>query len=787
MILPLNILYAVAVLTFLKGSFATSDINFNIEGNPRLVPETLAHTNYSFPDCENGPLKDNLVCDFHADPYDRARAVVSLFTLEELFNNTGNTSPGVPRLGLPPYQWWSEGLHGIANSPGVKYAPSGEYSSSTSFPQPILMSAAFDDYLIQQVAEVISTEGRAFNNFGQSGLDYWTPNINPFRDPRWGRGQETPGEDPFHISQYVYSLILGLQGGIEPNNLKVAATCKHFAGYDIENWNNHSRLGYNAIISEQDLSDYFLVPFQSCVRDAKAASTMCSYNAVNGVPVCASEYFLNNVLREYLNFGEGVITSDCNAIYNIWNPHQYASSQAVAAADALKAGVDVNCGVTYQDYLPEAFNNGSITQEDVTTALVRQYGTLVRLGYFDPPQNQSYRQLGWKDVNTPQAQQLAYQAAVEGITLLKNDGTLPLSKKIRKIAFIGPWANATSQMQGNYEGDAPYLISPIQAAIDAKFDVQYSIGTLIDSNSTANFTEAINIAKSADAIIFAGGIDNTIEAEAQDRESIAWPGNQLELVSQLSQLRKPLIVLQMGGGQIDDSELKSNNAVNAILWGGYPGQSGGKALLDIITGVAAPSGRLPATQYPASYADEVDMTDMSVRPGPGNPGRTYMWYTGTPVYEFGYGLHYTTFSAAPVKQPHTTQTFDIQSLIANARYNVEYIDQALLTTFEVNIQNTGKVVSDYSALLFAQSQVGPPPYRQKELVSYTKLHGIKPNQKVIATLPVKIGTLGTVDELGDRYLYPGTYTFSVDVDNKATFSVTLTGEKQLLSALPQNK
>ncbi|KAK6205303.1 glycoside hydrolase superfamily [Scheffersomyces amazonensis] len=783
-----NILAAISILSVLINGeavpFPSGSPDYNTEANPQLPPVTFQNVNYTFPDCQNGPLKHNLVCNPAANYLDRAKALVSLFTLEELYNNTGNTSPGVPRLGVPAYQWWSEGLHGIASSPGVQYAQEGQFTHSTSFPQPILISAAFDDPLVQQIGTTISTEGRAFNNNGRAGLDYWTPNINPFRDQRWGRGQETPGEDPYRVSQYVYNLIDGLQGGIGPQDLKIAATCKHFFGYDIESWEGHSRLGYNAIINDQDLADYFLPPFQSCVRDAKVASTMCSYNAVNGVPSCANQPYLQNVLRDYYGLGEGVIVSDCDAIFNIWDPHLYADSPAGAAAAALKAGVDVNCGNTYQLYLGEAYSNGTITEQDLQTALIHQYGALIRLGYFDPAQHQPYRFLGWNDVSTPYAESLAYQAAAEGITLLKNDGTLPFSNGIKKLALIGPWANATTQMQGNYAGVAPYLISPLEGAQQAGYQVTYTEGTLINTTSTNGFAAALANAKEADAIVYLGGIDGTIEAEAQDRDSLTWPGNQLDLIGQLSALNKPLVVLQFGGGQVDDSSLKNNSDVNAIVWGGYPGQSGGKAVFDILKGTVSPAGRLPTTQYPAAYASEVAMTEMSVRPSSNNPGRTYQWYTGTPVYEFGYGLHYTNFTAQLLSPKN--QVFNIATLIQAGKFQSQYADKATVTVFSIEVENVGKVTSDYSTLLFSNNNNGPGPYKNKELVSYQRLHSIFPGAKQVAQLPVTLGSLSSVDSNGNRYIYPGTYNFTVDTDSKTTFQITLNGSPTLIEEFPVN-
>lgn len=393
------------------------------------------------------------------DAVTRAKALVAILTTAEKINATISASPGVPRLGLPPYEWWSEALHGVANSPGVSFnTESGaDFGYATSFPQPITLGAAFDDALVNAVAKVVSTEARAFSNAGRAGLDFWTPNINPFRDPRWGRGQETPGEDPYHLSSYVKALIAGLEGtGDSESNKdgkykKVVSTCKHFAGYDVESWNGNYRYQFDASISTQDMVEYYLPPFQACARDAKVGAFMCSYNAVNGVPTCADDWLLNDVLRNHWNWTGGNddgfwVTSDCDAIQNVFLPHRWSTTREAAAADSLKAGTDLNCGTYYSHHLQGAYDQGLINDTNLDTAVTRLYGSLVKLGYFDPADSQPYRSLGWEDVGTPEAQQLAYTAAVEGTVLLKNNNTLPLNLEGKTVAVIGDWAAATAQL-----------------------------------------------------------------------------------------------------------------------------------------------------------------------------------------------------------------------------------------------------------------------------------------------------------------------------------------------------
>ncbi|KAG2104344.1 glycoside hydrolase family 3 protein [Suillus discolor] len=722
-------------------------------------------TGYVFPDCKGGPLASNAICNTALDPITRATSLVKLFTVPELINNTVNKSPGVPRLGLPAYQWWSEALHGVANSPGVNFSTSGEFSYATSFPQPILMSAAFDDELIRSVGSIVGMEGRAFNNYGRAGLDFWTPNINPFKDPRWGRGQETPGEDPYHLSQYVYNLVVGLQGGLDPKPYyQVVSTCKHFAGYDLEDWDGTVRYGFNAVITSQDLVEYYLPSFQSCYRDAKVGAAMCSYNAINGVPSCADAYLLQDILRDFYGFAQDRwVTSDCGAVQNIYCPHNYATPQQ-AVADALKAGTDLDCGNFYEEWLPIAYKESLIIETDLRTALVHQYASLVRLGYFDPEERQPYRTYNWSNINIPIARQLAYRAAVEGIVLLKNDGILPLSSSIKNIALIGPWANATTQMQGNYFGVAPYLISPVMGAMDDGYNVTYVSGTNITSNDTGGFAAAVAGCK--------GGRRCHLRwYEALDRYSITWPSNQLDLIAELEMIGKPLVVVQFGGGQLDDSILKGNAS------------SGGKAVFDTLSGKVAPAGRLPITQYPASYVNEIPMTNMNLRPNSTSPGRTYIWYTGTPVYEFGYGEHYTTFCYKWVRAPATS--YNIQALIDGGKY-AAYLDVAPFATLAVSVTNTGNRTSDYVSLLFASGMYGDAPYPNKVLVSYTRSHGIMPDTTAIAELPITLGNLARADTDGNFWLYPGTYELALDTSGVLTSKFKLTGSAARLTSFPQN-
>lgn len=510
--------------------------------------------------------------------------------------------------------------------------------------------------------------------------------------------------------------------------------------------------------------------------------------------MCANEYFLQDVLRDQWNWTEPYhyITSDCSAVGDIYNNHGFVNSSAEAAAVAMNAGTDLNCGSTYSN-LVEAVQNNWTTEARIDESLTRLYHALFTVGFFDG--QDEYTDLGWSDVNLPTSQALAYKAAWEGITLIKNDGLLPLHNRLNRVALIGPMANATDQLQGIYAGMAPYLVSALQAASAQWLSVDYAIGTNIDTDSTTNFTEAIAVASDADLIVYLGGLDSSVESEAHDRSTVAWPGNQLQLIERLSQLNKSLAVVQFGGGQVDDSSLLTNDKVNAVLWAGYPGQEGGNAIVDIMTGKQAPAGRLTTTQYPASY-DEVSIFDPVLRPSANGsyPGRTYKWYTGDAVVPFGHGLHYTEFAFDWTNQSvHQHEKIPIQSLNkhhngtgAYQQSNSQRLDTLPFASFSANIKNTGHHTSDYVALLFlSTTDAGPAPYPKKWLVSYSRAHDIAPNGSRIVDLPVELGWLARANKDGDLVVYPGHYEVTLDIDAKLKMSFELVGEPLVVDTLAE--
>jgi beta-D-xylosidase 4 len=514
---------------------------------------------------------------------------------------------------------------------------------------------------------------------------------------------------------------------------------------------------------------------------------MCSYNSVSGIPACANEYLLDEVLRKHWNFNADYhyVVSDCGAVTDIWQYHNFTDTEEAAASVALNAGVDLECGSSYLK-LNESLAANQTSVKVMDQSLTRLYSALFTVGFFD---GGKYNDLDFSDVSTPAAEALAYEAAVEGMTLLKNDDLLPLDSphKYKAVAVIGPFANATTQMQGDYSGDAPYLISPLEAfESDPRWKVNYALGTAINDQNTTGFDVALAAAKKSDLIVYLGGIDNSLESETLDRTSLSWPGNQLDLIKSLSKISKPMVVVQFGGGQVDDSAILKNKDIQALVWAGYPSQSGGTALIDVLVGKRSPAGRLPVTQYPASYADQVNIFDINLRPKDSYPGRTYKWYTGKPVIPFGYGLHYTKFKFD--WEEALNWEYNIQDLVASCQRNFggSINDNTPFTTVKARVKNVGHETSDYVSLLFLSSKdAGPAPRPNKSLSSYVRLHSIAHGSDQVADLPLTLGSLARADENGSLIIFPGHYKIALDNSEDLTFEFTLKGSPAVIETLPR--
>ncbi|KAK0621960.1 glycoside hydrolase family 3 protein [Bombardia bombarda] len=738
-----------------------------------------------YPDCINGALKSNLACDTTASPEARASALVAAMSNSDKLANLINNSPGFSKLGMSAYQWWNEALHGVAHNRGITWG--GQFSAATQFPQAITTGATFDDALVERIGIIISTEARAFANNGRAHLDFWTPDVNPFRDPRWGRGHETPGEDAFRNKKWAEAFVKGMQGS-GPTH-RVIATCKHYAAYDLENSGSTTRFNFNAKVSTQDLAEYYLPPFQQCARDSKVASIMCSYNAVNGVPACANSYLMDTILRKHWNWTDQnqYIVSDCDAVYYLGNAnggHRYKSSYAAAIGASLEAGCDNMCWATdgTAPNAASAFNSKTFSQATLDKAMLRQYQGLIKAGYFDGPDGM-YRNLGAADVNTQIARDVALKAAEEGIVLLKNDGLLPLTLNASgsSVAMVGFWANTADKMLGGYSGSPPFNHDPVTAAKSMGITVNYVSGPL--TQSTADTSAAVSAAQKSSFVIFFGGIDNTVEKESQDRTSIAWPAGQLSMIQKLAATGKSVIVAKIGT-HVDDTPLLSIPNVKAILWAGYPGQDGGTAVMNIITGKAAPAGRLPITMYPSAYTSQAPFTNMALRPSGSYPGRTYRWFMDA-VFPFGHGLHYTNFSVT-AGGTGFSGTFSIQELLSTCKASgVQYLDLCPSPALPITVTNTGTWASDYVALGFLTGQYGPAPYPIKTLATYKRLFDVKAGASQTIGLEWNLGNLARVDEKGNMVLYPGTYTLLLDQPTIANFTFTLTGAEAVLDNWPQ--
>jgi len=594
-----------------------------------------------------------------------------------------NYATELPSVGVRYSQWWSEALHGVAISPGVAFTTSSPADGSpgtpyaTSFPQIIATSHSFNRTLFRAIGNAISTEIRAFANAGHAGLTYWTPNLNIFRDPRWGRGQETPGEDPFLTAAYVESYVPGLQYGDDMSDsdrkLKVSACCKHFVAYSLERYGDTDRHHFNANVTAQDMADTYLPAFESCIAQDRGAASciMCSYNEVNGVPSCANRELLTTLARDTWGF-EGYIASDCGAVEDVYDTHHYASTPEQAVAETLDAGMDLECGSFFDKHLEHTVKSEHVAMSQVDRALANLMSVHVRLGRFDRS-GTVYDSLTFDaNVNSAAHQQLAMDAARQAVVLLKNDpllaaadsapATLPFAwaadSPAVQISVVGPNADAGKTMQGNYEGIAPFLISPLAAiraeatAAEATVTVDYTQGCEIDGDNSSGFGAAVTSAQNSDVVVLVMGLDQTQEREGVDRTSIALPTVQADLIEAVLQVAegKPVVLVVESGGSVCLAKYRDDPRVSSILAVGYPGQAGGQGVSDALFGHFSPSGRLTQTFYSAAYADEVSFYDYNMRPVPpseeevGNPGRGYRFYRGdNVVYPFGAGLSFSSF------------------------------------------------------------------------------------------------------------------------------------------------
>jgi beta-glucosidase len=613
----------------------------------------------------------NVSLDFEA----RTSILVSKMTLEEKISQLGNNSPAIPRLGVLEYNWWNECLHGVARA-----------GTATVFPQAIGMAATFNPSLINNVAVVISDEARAKhhealrnNDYSQyKGLTFWSPNINIFRDPRWGRGHETYGEDPYLTGQIGTQFVKGLQGN-DSKYLKLVATAKHFA---VHSGPESERHFFNANVNQRDLWETYLPAFKDLVVDANVYSVMGAYNRVNGESASASNYLLQEILRDKWGFN-GYVVSDCGAINDIHANHKIVKTPEESAALGVITGCDLNCGGIYQRYLLESVTLGLISEEEIDTAVYRLFLARMKLGMFDPAEIVSYAQIPYDNNNSQKHDELSLKTALGSMTLLKNNGALPIDiNNIKKIAVVGPNANNINALLGNYHGtpsNPVTFINGLNDYVGKRARITYSKGVDLVKNGAdgLNFlsTSIIKDVNRADLAIFVGGLDATWEGEEMpgginvdgfyngDRTRIELPEIQQIAIKTMIDTGTPVVLVLMAGSSIALSGLEKE--LEAVLMAWYPGQRGGNAITSVLFGDYNPGGKLPVTFY-SSTSELADFKDYNMQAG---KGFTYRYYKGEALYPFGHGLSYTNFKYSKLTTDKTNinekETFKISFNVKN--------------------------------------------------------------------------------------------------------------------------
>lgn len=690
-----------------------------------------------------------------AEARKKAKELVAKMTLMEKAAQLKYDAAPVQRLDVPAYNYWNEALHGVARA-GV----------ATMFPQAVGMAAAFDEDIMERVGDIIATEGRAkYNAYsGQGdrdiykGLTFWSPNVNIFRDPRWGRGHETYGEDPYLTSRLGVRFVEGLQG--EGPVMKAAACAKHFAVHSGPEALRHE---FDARVSLKELWETYLPAFEALVKEADVEAVMGAYNRTNGEPCCGHKYLMEDILRGKWGF-DGHFTSDCWAIKDFHENHQVTKNARESAALALKCGCDVNCGNTYL-HLLAAVEEGLVTEEEITTAAERLLTTRFLLGLFD---GSEYDKIPYEVVECKEHVEVAVDLARKGCVLLKNDGILPLDKtKIQTIGVIGPNADNRSSLIGNYHGTSSRYITVlegIQDEVGDKVRVLYSEGCHLEKDRVENLawrqdriSEAVVTAGHSDVVILCVGLDETLEGEegdagnsdaSGDKRDLHLPKVQEELIEKVTATGKPTIVVLMAGSAIDLRYAEEH--CNGILLAWYPGARGGKAVADLLFGNVSPSGKLPVTFY-KDLEKLPEFTDYSMK------NRTYRYMEQEPLYPFGYGLSYGDVHVLDAEiVGKTTKKTDIR-----VRATVENKGTA----------DTDEVVQVYIKDL--ESKLAVPNY---SLCGFLRL-SVKAGEKRTVELEIPNQAMSVVDEEGERHIDSKRFLLFVGTSQPDSRSLVLTGKK----------
>lgn len=697
----------------------------------------------------------------YKDAYEREAArLTAQLTLEEKVGLLFYVSSAVPRLGIPEYNWWNEALHGVARA-----------GTATVFPQAIGLAATFDADLLHTVGDAVSTEARAKFNAQRAagdcdiykGLTLWAPNVNIFRDPRWGRGHETFGEDPYLTAELATAYIRGLQGDDE-RYLKAAACAKHFA---VHSGPENLRHSFDACVGEPELSETYLYAFRACV-EAGVEGVMAAYNSVNGTPCCANSHLLNEVLRKNWGF-DGYVTSDCWSVADLYKTYCVAKTPQEAAALAVKNGCDVNCGCTYP-YLTDALQQGLITEAELDVSVKRALATRLRLGILQPSQHTPYDGIGYDRVDSPAMRALNLQVARKSLVLLKNaNGLLPLDKKkIKTVGVIGPNADSRGALVGNYEGTASRYETVLEGLQDYLGDdvrVCYSVGCHLfrdrfhdAAKPNDRLSEVKAVCAESDVVVACFGLDACIEGEegdpsnqfgGGDKADLRLPGIQHDVLQTICDAGKPVIVVLLAGSSIDLT-YESEHA-DAIVQAWYPGACGGRAVAELLFGAYAPEGKLPVTFY-RSTDDLPPFTDYSMR------GRTYRYLETEPLYPFGYGLTYGA--------PAVTQATCLTDRITEAD-----------TKLRVTVKNTGAYDVVDTVQVYVQADSSPVPHPQLKKVVKVAL-GKGEEKTVEVVLPVSAFALYGKD--GVRAVVKGGYSVYVGNCQPDARSAALTGTRPIM-------
>lgn len=571
---------------------------------------------------------------------ERARDLISRLSLPEKVGLMSHPALGIPRLGIPAYNYWSEALHGVARN-----------GRATVFPQVIGMAATWDRQLIRETGEAISDEGRAkyhaaLRRSGQTGqyqgLTFWSPNVNIFRDPRWGRGQETWGEDPFLTGELALEFVRGMQGA-HPRYLKTATCAKHFAVHSGPEKDRHT---FNAIVSKRDLADTYLPAFKKLVCEGRVEAVMGAYNRTLDEPCCGSKLLLADILRDEWGF-EGHVVSDCGALSDFHLHHGVTADVAETVALALRNGCDLGCDHVFNE-IPQALERGLIIEADVDRALERTLGTRFKLGMFDPLEEVPYASIPTSVIASDAHRALAKRAAREAVVLLKNkNNILPLSPTLEKIFVTGPTATSLEVLMGNYYGFNPEMVTLLEgitSRIPEGMGLEYHPGTLLKHSPEIERSWAPYMAQSADVSIVCAGLtpfmegeegESLLTAQNGDRQEITLPKNQVEYIRELSIHGARIVLVLTGGSPIALGEVEE--MVEAIVYAWYPGMEGGRAVAEVLFGDASPAGKLPLT-FPRSLEQLPPFEEY------GMAGRTYRYMTEEPLYPFGFGLSYSHFA-----------------------------------------------------------------------------------------------------------------------------------------------